>query len=100
MFVFGIPLVMYVWAGLATGITGIVAFSIPKRRARHPRWGGCYLWAYTVVFLTATILSGESWQTDAYLFFMALVGYGFAFRGYAARRFRREPWMKYLTGKN
>jgi len=46
MFVFGIPLaiflplVVHVLAGLTTVITGIVAFSAPKRRGRHPRWGG------------------------------------------------------------
>ncbi len=99
MFVFGIPLafflplVVHALAGLTTVIAGIVAFVAPKRRARHPRWGGCYLWAYTLVFLTATILSVERWSTDAYLFFIALVGYGFALSGYTARRFRREPWM-------
>lgn len=106
MFVFGIPLsfflplVVHVLAGLTTVITGIVAFVAPKRRGRHPHWGGRYLWAYTVVFLTATILSGERWSTDAYLFFIALVGYGFALGGYTARRFRREPWLMRLLGKN
>jgi lysylphosphatidylglycerol synthetase-like protein (DUF2156 family) len=106
MFVFGIPLsfflplVVHVLAGLTTVITGIVAFVAPKRRGRHPRWGGRYLWAYTVVFLTAIILSGERWSTDAYLFFIALVGYGFALGGYTARRFRREPWLMRLLGKN
>jgi multisubunit Na+/H+ antiporter MnhF subunit len=105
MFVLGIPLsfflplLVHVLAGLTTVITGIVAFVAPKRRGRHPRWGGRYLWAYTVVFLTATILSGERWSTDAYLFFIALVGYGFALGGYTARRFRREPWLMRLLGK-
>ena len=46
MVVFGIPLsfflplIVHVWAGLATVITGIMAFSMPKHRGRHPRWGG------------------------------------------------------------
>jgi hypothetical protein len=106
MFVFGIPLsfflplIVHVLAGLTTAITGIVAFSMPKRRGRHPRWGERYLWAYTLVFLTATILSVQRWSVDAYLFFIALVGYGFALGGYAARRFRRERLMLYLLGKN
>jgi multisubunit Na+/H+ antiporter MnhF subunit len=106
MFVFGIPLsfflplIVHVWAGLATVIIGIVAFRAPKRRGRHPRWGVRYLWAYTLVFLTATILSAERWSTDAYLFFIALVGYGLALGGYAARRFRRERWVMRLLGKN
>jgi len=94
MFVFGIPLsfflplVVHVWAGLATVITGIVAGILPKRRGRHPRWGARYLWAYTLVFLTATILSGERLLADAYLCFMALVGFGFALGCYAARPIR------------
>ncbi len=106
MVVFGIPLtfflplIVHVLAGLTTVITGIVAFSMPKRQGRHPRWGERYLWAYTLVFLTATILSGERWSVDAYLFFIALVGYGFALGGYAARRFRRARWMLRLLGKN
>jgi hypothetical protein len=106
MFVFGIPLsfflplIVHVLAGLTTVITGIVAFSMPKRRGRHPRWGERYLWAYTLVFLTATILSVQRWSMDAYLFFIALVGYGFALGGYAARRFRQERLMLRLLGKN
>jgi hypothetical protein len=106
MFVFGIPLsfflplIVHALARLTTVITDIAAFSMPKRRGRHPRWGVRYLWAYTVVFLMATILSGERWSADAYLFFIALVGYEFALGGYAARRFRREPWLMCLLGKH
>jgi hypothetical protein len=44
-----------------------------------------------------TILSVQRWSTDAYLFFMALTGYGFALSGYGARRFRRELWL--MLGK-
>jgi hypothetical protein len=67
MFVFGIllsfflPLIVHVWAGLATVIIGIVVFCAPKRWGRHPRWGARYLWAYTLVFLTATMLSFQHW---------------------------------------
>jgi hypothetical protein len=106
MFVFGIPLsfflplIVHVWAGLATVIIGIVAFRALKRRGRHPHWGVRYLWAYTLVFLTATILSGERWSADAYLFFIALVGYGLALGGYGARRFRQKPWMMRWLRKN
>jgi hypothetical protein len=106
MVVFGIPLsfflplMVHVWAALATVIIGIVAFRAPKRWGRHPRWGTRYLWAYTLVFLTATILSAEHWGTSAYLFFIALVGYGLALSGYVARRFRREPWLLRSLGEN
>ena len=62
---FFLPLIVHILAGLTTVITGIVAFSMPKRQGRHPRWGERYLWAYTLVFLTATILSVERWSVDA-----------------------------------
>ncbi len=96
---FFLPLVVHAVAGLLTGITGLVAFRAPKRRGRHDRWGTRYLWAYTVVFLTATILSGERREVDAYLFFLALIGYGFALLGYGARRFREVPRVQRIVGQ-
>jgi hypothetical protein len=96
---FFLPLVVHALAGLTTGVTGVVTFSRAKRRGRHHWWGKCYLWAYTVVFLTATILSVQRWETDAYLFLLAMLGYGFALAGYAARRFRRELRVRRVLGK-
>ena len=77
----------------------MITFSRPKRRGRHPKWGGRYLWAYTVVFLTAIILSVRDFPTDAYLVVLATLGYGFALSGYAARRFRQEPIVRRVVGK-
>jgi hypothetical protein len=92
------PLVAHALAGLTTGVTGVVAFSVPKGPARHYRWGKRYLWAYTVVFLTATILSVQRWSADAYLFGLALLGYSLALAGYNARRFRHTSWLRRLLG--
>lgn len=96
---FLLPLTIHGLAGLTSVVTGVVAFSMPKRRGRHPRWGRIYLWAYTLVFLTATILSFQLWSTHAYLFFIALLGYGFVLGGYVARRFRQHPWVMLFLRK-
>lgn len=96
--VFFVPLVAHVFAGLTTVITGVVAFSLPKRPGRHHRWGQRYLWAYTLVLLTATFLSVQRWDTDAYLFFLAVLGSGCALVGYTARRFRQARWMRRVLG--
>ena len=96
---FFLPLVVHVVAALTTGVTGVMTFSRPKRSVRHPRWGVRYLWAYTVVFLTATILSAQRWEADASLFFLALTGYGFVLADYGARRFRKAPWLMRVLGK-
>jgi hypothetical protein len=96
---FFLPLVVHAVAGFLTGVTGLMAFRAPKRRERHPHWGIRYLWAYTIVFLTATILSAERWEADAYLFFLAVIGYGFALGGYGARRFREVPQVRRVLAK-
>jgi hypothetical protein len=96
---FFLPLVVHALAGMTAGITGVVTFSMPKRPGRHHRWGTCYLWAYTVVFYTATILSVQHWTADAYLFVLATLGYGFALGGYTARRFRQDSKVRRIVGQ-
>ena len=96
---FFIPLIIHILAGLVGVITGIVAFSMPKRRGRHPRWGRFYLWTYSLVFITAIIVSFERWPEDAYLFFTALVAYGLAIIGYAAGRLRQNTRISSVLRK-
>jgi len=96
---FFLPLVVHALAALTTGVTGVITFSRPKRRGRHPKWGGRYLWAYTVVFLTAITLSVQHWPADVYLVLLATLGYGFALGGYAARRFRQKLMVRRVVGK-
>jgi hypothetical protein len=96
---FFLPLVVHALAGLTTGVTGVLAFRAPKRQERHHQWGKSYLWAYTVVFLTATILSLQRMPADTYLLVLATLGYGLALCGYVARRFRQEPIVRCMLGK-
>lgn len=96
---FFLPLVVHALAALTTGVMGVLAFRAPKRRGRHYQWGKSYLWAYTVVFLTATMLSVQHLPADVYLLVLATLGYGLALWGYAARRFRQEPIVKRIVGK-
>jgi len=96
---FFLPLVVHALAGMTAGITGVVNFSVPKRPGRHHRWGARYLWAYTVVFFTAIILSVQHWPADAYLFALATLGYALALCGYAARRFRQDSIVRRIVGK-
>jgi hypothetical protein len=96
---FFLPLVVHALAALTTGVTGVITFSRPKRSGRHPKWGVRYLWAYTVVFLTAIMLSVQHMPADAYLLVLATLGYGLALSGYAARRFRQEPIIRRIVGK-
>jgi hypothetical protein len=95
---FFLPLVVHALAALTTGVTGVMTFSRPKRGPRHSKWGVRYLWAYTVVFLTAILLSVQHFPTDAYLVALATLGYGAALGGYGARRFRQQPMMRRVLG--
>ena len=96
---FFLPLVVHALAGLTTGVTGVLAFRASKRRGRHHQWGKSYLWAYTVVFLTAIMLSVQHLPADIYLLVLATLGYGLALSGSAARRFRLELIVRRIVGK-
>ncbi len=80
----------------SNGGAGIPSAQTPRAPSRV---GKSYLWAYTVVFLTATMLSVQRMPADTYLLVLATLGYGLALCGYAARRFRQEPIVRRIVGK-
>ena len=96
---FFFPLVVHVLAGVTTVVTGILTLTRPKQPGSHSRWGGCYLWSYTVVFLTAIILAVQHWPDDANLIVLGSLGYGAALLGYGARRYRLRYWVQRLVGR-
>jgi hypothetical protein len=96
---FFLPLVVHGLAGLTAGVTGVITFRVPKGPGRHHQWGKRYLWAYSTVFLTATILSVQRWQADAYLFLLAVLGSSLGLVGYTARRFRQTPALQRALGE-
>lgn len=96
---FFLPLVIHALAGMTTALRGTLAFRAPKRPGRHPQWGVRYFWAYTLVFVTATLLSVQRWSADAPLFALATIGYGLTPGTYAARRFRQQLLMTRMVGK-
>ncbi len=96
---FILPLIAHVLAGLSSVIIGIIAFVVPKRRGRHLRWGSYYLWTYSLVFLSATILSFEYWQKDFYLFYTVLVSYELVLVGSITGRTRRNSRLSIAQRK-
>jgi lysylphosphatidylglycerol synthetase-like protein (DUF2156 family) len=96
--IFFLPLILHVLAGLTTVVIGSVAFRLPKRAGAHHQWGQRYLWAYTLVLLTAAMLSVQRWEADAYLFFLAVLGSLCALVGYSARRFRHTALLRHILG--
>jgi hypothetical protein len=78
----------------ATGVgAGLVAATAHKRPGRHPRAGTVYLYAITVVFLTATVLAAIRWRQDWRLFVIATVAFGLAVTGWQVRRRRPIRWL-------
>jgi hypothetical protein len=54
--VFFVALALHVVAGATAVVAGIIATTARKRSGRHPRAGNVYLYAISVVFVTATVM--------------------------------------------
>ncbi len=91
---FRVFLSVHVVSSLTCVVTGALAALSKKRPGWHTRVGEVYYWSFTVVFVSATGLSVLRWSTDAYLFVIGVVAFGFATLGYTARKVR---WMGWRT---
>ena len=86
-------LVVHILAGLTAVVAGVLATTAPKQPGRHHRAGTVYLYAMTVVFLTATGLTAMRWHRLWHLFVIATVGFGLAMFGWWVRRARPRRWL-------
>ncbi|MEW6312804.1 MAG: hypothetical protein AB1513_01965 [Pseudomonadota bacterium] len=79
--------------GVAAFVIGICALVAPKRPGFHPRFGDLYHAAMALMFVTAAALAWQEWSRVFFLFFVALLSYGFALMGYVAAKRRRGEWL-------
>jgi hypothetical protein len=91
--VFYSALAVHVAAGATAVVAGLLATTARKRPGRHPRAGIVYLYAITVVFVSATAMAVLRWRHDWHLFLIATVASGLAALGWWARRRRPRRWM-------
>jgi hypothetical protein len=86
-------LAFHVVAGLTCVVTGNLAFTSKKQPWRHSWSGTIYYWSFAVVFVSATALALLRWSTDAYLFVLGVVAFGFATLGFVARTVCWTGWL-------
>lgn len=79
---------LHIFAGFAAFFIAPAVMVVKKGGKTHRKWGKIYLYAMTVVALTALILAG--FRPNLFLFFIAIFSYYFAFSGYRVLR-RKRP---------
>ncbi len=91
--VFYTALVGHVAAGLTCVVAGALAATARKRPGRHPVAGTVYLYAVSLLFVTATVMAVLRWREDWHLFVIGVVTFGLAATGWRIRRRRPPNWM-------
>ncbi len=92
-------LILHIIAGFICLFTGLISGVSRKRKGVHTVAGEIYHWSYVGVFITAIILSIMHWDMSAYLFYIAIFSYSFAFIGYLAVKLRWRNWlMAHISG--
>lgn len=85
---------LHVLAGGLGLLVGPIAMASRKQKGLHTKSGKIYHWLVFAVCASAIPLAIMKWDRNAYLFFVAIFSYGFAFRGYRASIKRGEGWLK------
>ena len=95
-----IVLPLHIAAGAAGLALGPIAMRAGKRQGTHTRAGEAYFWVFTVVAVSAIVLSALNWDESWFLTPIALFSYAFALRGYLAAKRRRSGWLAaHITGQ-
>ena len=90
---------LHVLVASVSVVSGIVAMLSPKRAGRHPTFGAIYFWSLSLVFLSATVLSGMRWEENYHLFILGALSFAAACLGRQARRRRWRYWVRlHITG--
>ncbi|MEC2324364.1 DUF2306 domain-containing protein [Lederbergia lenta] len=90
---FKVCLLIHIFAGTVCLISGIGAMSSKKKRGMHSLWGEIYHSAFVVVFVTSLIMAIMNWENSAYLFFIGVFSYSFAFIGYLSAKNKWKNWL-------
>ena len=93
MLIFKTILFIHICAGAICLISGIGAMSSKKKRGMHTICGEIYHGAYVVVFFTSLTMAILNWESSAYLFFIGIFSYSFAFIGYLAGKKKWKNWI-------
>ncbi|WP_261129850.1 DUF2306 domain-containing protein [Bacillus sp. Marseille-Q3570] len=91
-------LILHIISGIICLILGLISGLARKRKGLHTLTGEVYHWSYVGVFITAIVLSIMHWEASAYLFYIAIFSYSFAFIGYISRKRRWRNWLMIHIG--
>lgn len=91
-------LLIHIFAGAVSLISGGGAMFSRNRREMHTKWGEIYHGAYLFVFVTSLTMAIMNWESSAYLFFIGLFSYSFAFIGYLSIKKKWRNWLSSHIG--
>lgn len=90
---------IHILAGLICLISGITAMISKKGPGKHRISGSVYFWSFSVIFITAVILSITRLDEDYYLLIIDIFAFASAFIGRLSLKRKWKSWPKiHITG--